>query len=326
MNFLNRLSKLMGKYYIVLILVASGFAMAFPAPFLAALKVKVFNQSLITLGLGLVMFAMGVTLRKEDFQILFTRPKDIFIGCLAQFTIMPMLAYTLAKTFNLPPALAVGLILLGTCPGGTASNVVTYLAKGDVAVSIGMTSVSTLLSALLTPVLTYLLAGQWIKIDVMVMVLSILKIVVFPIAMGVTLNYFFRDKVEKFKDIVVMVPIASIIFIMGLCVAPNKENLLNASFSLVLAVFLHNWLGYLFGYLVGALSGMNLEKKKALSIEVGLQNGGLAVGLATQFTNPLTILPATLATVLHQLSGSILASFFARETSLLTSKRQEVKL
>lgn len=326
MFFFNRLSNIMGKYFVLLILTMAIIAMVFPAPFLLALKVKVFSQSLITIGLGIIMFIMGITLKKEDLQIVFTRPKDILIGCVAQFTIMPLVAYFLAKAFNLPPALAVGLILLGTCPGGTASNVMTYLAKGDIAISIGMTTVSTLLAPLLTPALTYALAGQWVEINVLKMVFDIVKIVIIPITSGILLRHFFESHIEKYKNILVIVPIITIVMIMGLCVAPNKLNLLNANISLILAVCFHNWIGFGLGYLVGALTNMNNEKKKALSIEVGLQNSGLALGLATQFTNPLTVLPATLATVIHQLSGSILASMFAKGFALTKKEKAQVEL
>lgn len=325
MSFFNRLSELMGKYFVMLILGVAALAMVFPAPFLTLLKVRVYNQSLITIGLGVIMFIMGLTLTKDDFKVVLTRPRDILVGCMAQFTIMPLVAYFLAKTLNLPPILAVGLILLGTCPGGTASNVITYLAKGDVALSVGMTAVSTLVAPLITPVLTYFLAGEWVEINVIKMVVDIFKIVVFPILFGVIINNFFSNYIAKFKKVLVIFPIATIVIVMGMCVAPNIQNLLNASFTLILAVCLHNWFGFLLGYTVGQIFDMETSKKKALSIEVGLQNSGLALGLAGQFGNPLAILPSTLATVIHQLSGSILASIFAKDYSF-EFKRKQVKL
>lgn len=311
MRFLNRMSDVMGKYFVWLILGVAVFAMLVSEPFIIAVKYRVFGQSLITIGLGIIMFIMGLTMKKEDFEVVLKRPKDVFLGCLAQFTIMPFVAYVLAKVLNLPPELAVGLVLLGTCPGGTASNVMTYLAKGDVALSVGMTTASTILAPLLTPALTYMLAGQWVNINTYTMMLDILKIVVGPIFLGILLHNFLGEKIEKYKKILVMIPIVSIVFIMGLCVAPNKNNLLNSGYLLILAVCLHNWIGFLLGYIVGKIVNMNSAKRKALSIEVGLQNSGLAIGLSAQFMNPLIALPATIATVIHQISGSLLANLFS---------------
>lgn len=311
MKFLNRMSDVMGKYFVWLIVVVAVAAMVVSDPFLKVLKFRPFGQSIITIGLGIIMLVMGLTMKKEDFQVVISRPKDVFIGCLAQFTIMPLVAFALAKMLKLPPELAVGLVLLGTCPGGTASNVITYLAKGDVALSVGMTTVSTLLAPILTPALTYMLAGEWIKINTYAMVIDILKIVIIPILIGMLLQHFFSEKIRKYKKILVMIPIISIVTIMGLCVAPNKTNLLNSGYLLVLAVCLHNWFGFILGYIVGKFMNMNDAKKKALSIEVGLQNSGLAIGLSAQFVNPLTALPATIATVIHQISGSLLANIFS---------------
>lgn len=320
MKFLNYLGETLERFFILLILGMACMAMLIPAPFIKALKVRLFNQSLIVIGLALIMFVMGLTMKKEDFKIVLTRPKDVFIGCLAQFTVMPFVAYLLSRLFSLPPELAVGLVLLGTCPGGTASNVMTYLAKGDVALSVGMTAVSTILAPILTPALTYFLAGQWVEINVSIMVLSILKIVVVPIIAGMLVHYFFNNAVEKYKKVLVVIPIVSILFIMGMSVAPNKQNLLNASLLLVLAVALHNWIGFLLGYIVGHFTNMNSKKKKALSLEVGLQNSGLAVGLSAQFTNPLVVLPVVIATVVHQISGSLLANLFGKDFFLKFNK------
>lgn len=311
MKFLNRMSDVLGKYFVWLIVAMALIALFVSEPFIALLKFRLFGQSVITVGLGVIMLVMGMTMKKEDFQIVLTRPKDVFIGCVAQFTIMPFVAFALAKLMKLPPELAVGLVLLGTCPGGTASNVMTYLAKGDVALSVGMTAASTLLAPILTPALTYMLAGQWIEINAYTMMIDILKIVVGPIFLGMILQHFFGRVIEKYKKVLVMIPIITIVIVMGLCVAPNKTNLINSGYLLILAVCLHNWIGFVLGYVVGKIVNMNDAKTKALSIEVGLQNSGLAVGLSAQFMNPLTALPATVATVIHQVSGSVLANIFA---------------
>lgn len=314
MKYLNYLGSMLEKFFVLLILGMAGVAMLMPQPFITALKVRLFNQSLVVVCLGLIMFVMGLTMKKEDFKVVLKRPKDVFIGCLAQFAIMPLVAYGLSVLFKLPPELAVGLVLLGTCPGGTASNVMTYLAKGDVALSVGMTAVSTILAPVLTPALTYFLAGQWVEINAMTMVLSIFKIVIAPIFLGISIHYLFDRAVQKLKKVLVIVPIVSIIFIMGMLVAANKQNLLNASFMLIAAVAVHNWIGFALGYVVGHFTKMNKNKKKALSLEVGLQNSGLAAGLSAQISSPLAVLPAVIATVVHQISGSLLANLFGRGT------------
>lgn len=323
MKFVNWLSNFLGKYFVGLVLGVVAIAMVKPEVFLTLGKFRPMGQSVVTVGLAIIMFVMGVTLDGNSFKVVFSRPKDVFIGCLAQFTIMPLFAFLLAKIFNLQPELAVGLVLLGTCPGGTASNVMTYLAKGDVALSVGMTSVSTLISPLLTPVLTFLLAGQWVKVNMMAMLLDIVKVVIVPIIIGILVHKLIGDKIKKISNALVIVPVVTIVMIVGLCVAPNKENLLKSGGILILAVCLHNWIGFLLGYMLGKAVNMSDDKKKAISIEVGLQNSGLAVGLAKQFSNPLCALPAAVATVVHQISGSLLANYFSGNLSFGFAKRRK---
>ncbi len=311
LKVLHLFSDFLGKYFVLIILSVAVLAIFFSESFINIGKIRIFGQSPVILGLGIIMFIMGLSIKKEDWSIVWRKPKEIFIGCLAQFTIMPPLAYVLAKLFQLPPALAVGLVLLGTCPGGTASNVMTYLAKGDVALSVGMTTISTLLAPILAPALTYAFAGQWIEIHLLTMVFDILKIVLIPVLAGMLIQHFFANFIHRIHNILVIIPIVSIVIIMGLCVAPNKENLLHSGYLLILAVCLHNWFGFLLGYIVGKYANMTFKQTKTLSIEVGLQNSGLAIGLSGQFGNPLCALPATIATVIHQISGSILANIFS---------------
>ena len=188
MKVVNRLSDLLGKYMAWIVLAVAAFSLLQPAFFTAVAQIKVANQSLTNVLLGVIMFGMGMTLELKDFKVVFTRPKDVLIGSLAQFTIMPLGAFLLAKAFNLESGLAVGLVLLGTCPGGTASNVMTYLAKGDVPLSVALTMVSTLLAPLLTPLLTYALAGQWVEVNMMTMLFSIIQVVLLPIAVGILVH------------------------------------------------------------------------------------------------------------------------------------------
>lgn len=327
MKFINKLSEFLGKYFIVLVVVTAILALIFPNIFLRIGKLKPFGQSIINLGLSLIMFIMGLTLRIDDFKIIFLKPKEVLIGCLAQFTVMPLLGYLLAKIFNLPNELAVGLVLLGTCPGGTASNVMTYLAKGDIALSVGMTTVSTLVSPLLTPILTLILAGQWVEVNARAMFFSTVQIVLIPIFLGLVFHKFSKNLTEKYSKVLVSLPIISIITIMGLCIAPNRENLIKSGVVLILAVCFHNWGGFLMGYFIAHCNNMTVAQKKALAIEVGLQNSGLAVGLSTQFNNPLCALPAVVATVSHQLSASFLVKLFLLEKlnfNLLKNKKVNV--
>ncbi len=311
MKFVNRLSDFLGKYMAWIVLAVAAFSLIQPSFFTAVAQIKVAGQSLTNVLLGVIMFGMGMTLELNDFKIVFSRPKDVLIGCLAQFTIMPLGAFMLAKGLNLDGGLAVGLVLLGTCPGGTASNVMTYLAKGDVPLSVGMTMVSTLLAPLLTPLLTYVLAGQWVEVNMLSMLLSIVQVVLVPIAAGVLVHRLAGDAVKQFDKGLVMVSVLSIVTIVGMCVAPNAQRLMTSGLMVIAAVCLHNWLGFGVGWLFARLLGLEAAKKRAISIEVGLQNSGLAVGLAAQFANPLCALPAAVATVAHQISGSVLANIYA---------------
>ncbi len=322
MKVLRSAGKVLERFFVFLIVGVAAFALLRPEPFIALRGVKLFNQSLIVVGLAVIMFVMGLTTKKENFKVVFTRPKDVLIGVLAQYTVMPLLAFGISKMLNLPPELAVGLVLLGTTPGGTASNVMTYLAKGDVALSVGMTSVTTLLAPVVTPVLTYFLAGNWINVNMTAMFISIVKIVVVPILAGMLMHYFLGEKLDKVKDVLVILPILSIVMIMGMAVAPSREHLLSAGLLLFVAVALHNWLGFGAGYLVAYVVGMDYDRRKALSLEVGLQNSGLAVGLSAQFANPLVALPAVIATMVHQVSGSLLAQVFSRNIHLKLFNRK----
>ena len=306
MKFVNRLSDFLGKYMAWIVLAVAAFSLIQPSFFTAVAQIKVAGQSLTNVLLGVIMFGMGMTLELNDFKIVFSRPKDVLIGCLAQFTIMPLGAFLLAKGLNLDSGLAVGLVLLGTCPGGTASNVMTYLAKGDVPLSVGMTMVSTLLAPLLTPLLTYVLAGQWVEVNMLTMLLSIVQVVLVPIAAGVLMHRLAGDAVKQFDKVLVMVSVLSIVTIVGMCVAPNAQRLMTSGLMVIAAVCLHNWLGFGVGWLFARLLGLETAKKRAISIEVGL-----AVGLAGQFANPLCALPAAVATVAHQISGSVLANIYA---------------
>ena len=262
------------------------------------------------------MFCMGITLKLEDFKVLFTRPRDIVIGAIAQFTIMPLLAFLLSLAFRLPPELAIGVILVGTCPGGISSNVITYLAKGDVPLSVGMTSVSTILAPLATPLLTLLYAGEKIDVNAMSMFISILQVVIAPIVLGFVINKFFHKFVDHFKDILPLISVVAVVAIVAAVVSANSQRLMQVGHLVVMVIIIHNTLGYMLGYLLGKVCKFNNAKCKTISIEVGMQNAGLASSLAsTHFAYmALAAVPGAIGSVWHCISGSIVANIMAART------------
>lgn len=303
---MKKLCHYISEYMAVLVLAAALLALAFPE-FFGQLRPTVINYLL-----GLVMFGMGLTLNLNDFRIVFSRPKDIFIGCVSQFTVMPLLAWGLARLFQLDEALALGVILVGCCPGGTASNVITYLAKGDLALSVGMTGVSTLLAPLVTPLLTWALAGKDVDVDVTSMFLSILCVVILPIILGLLLKWIWPHFTEKATDYLPAFSSIAIAVIVAIVIAANAGKLLTGGLLIVLVVMLHNICGLGLGYLIGRLLGLSEAKKRAISIEVGMQNSGLASSLATIHfaTYPLATIPGAIFSVWHNLSGAAVAYLY----------------
>ena len=264
--------------------------------------------------LMIVMFGMGLTLKLDDFAIVFKRPKDIIIGCVAQFTIMPLLAFIIGRAFGLEAGLLAGVILVGTCPGGTASNVMTYLSHGDVALSIGMTSVNTLLAPFLTPAITYLLLKTTVSVDVLSMFLSIIKVVIVPIALGFIINKFWGKYTQKVADVLPLISVTAITLIVAAVVSHNSERILATGAIVFVVVILHNLLGYLAGFGLGLALKMPLTRKKALAIEIGMQNSGLATSLAGSAFPDLAMatVPGAIFSVWHNISGALLANFFRR--------------
>ena len=260
------------------------------------------------------MFGMGMALRLEDFRIVFSRPRDILIGCTAQFTIMPLLAFALSRLFALDEALAVGVVLVGCCPGGTASNVITYLAKGDLALSVGMTATSTILAPVLTPLLVWFLAGKTVDVDVIGMLLSILWVVILPIVAGLIVKWFWPRFTEKATAYLPALSSLAIAFIVMIIIAANASKLLLGGLIIVVVVILHNLCGLGLGWLIGHLLHLPAAKRKAISIEVGMQNSGLASSLATLHfaAYPMATIPGAIFSVWHNISGAIVARLYAR--------------
>lgn len=274
--------------------------------------VSFIKTSYINTLLGIVMFGMGLTLKPDDFRIVFSHPKDVVIGTVAQFTIMPLLAYVLAVVFHLSPELTVGVILVGTCPGGTSSNVMTYLSKGDVALSVGITAVSTVLAPVMTPLLTYLYAGQTVDVNLLSMFLSIVQVVILPIVLGFLINHYFSRFAERVTEVLPLVSTLAIVAIVGAVVSANAAKLMSCGLLIFCVVVLHNVLGYALGYGAAKLMKMDATKCRAVSIEVGMQNSGLATSLATvHFAQyPLATIPGAVFSVWHNVSGAILANIF----------------
>ena len=263
--------------------------------------------------LGMIMFGMGLTLSPKDFRIVFQRPKDIIIGCLAQFIVMPSLAWLLTMAFHLPQELALGVILVGCCPGGTASNVITYLAKGDLALSVGMTATSTLLAPVMTPLLVWLLAGTMVNVDTAGMLLSIVYVIIAPIIAGLLCQRFLP---KLTKNVVAYLPAFSsivIALVVGVIVSHNAKQLLVGGLLVIIVVMLHNILGLSVGFLLGRLTRMPRKKCVALSIEVGMQNSGLASSLAVLHfaAYPLAAIPGAIFSVWHNISGALVAKLYS---------------
>ena len=292
----------------ILVLVTALLSFAFPQ-LLQQVRPTVINYLL-----GVVMFGMGLTLNLQDFKIVFSRPKDVIIGCLAQFTVMPLLAWGLSRLFSLDEALALGVILVGCCPGGTASNVITYLAKGDLALSVGMTGVSTLLAPFLTPLLTWALAGKSVNVDVVGMLLSILWVVILPITIGLIVKWIWPKFTEKATDYLPAFSSIAIALIVAIIISANADKLLAGGLLIIVVVMLHNICGLGLGYLIGCLLGLSVSKKRAISIEVGMQNSGLASSLATIHfaVYPLATIPGAIFSVWHNLSGAAVAYLYRR--------------
>ena len=264
--------------------------------------------------LGVIMFGMGMTLSGSDFKNALRRPREVAAGVLAQFTIMPLVAYGLALGLKLPPDLAVGVVLVGACPGGTASNVVTYLARGDVALSVSMTSIATLLAPVLTPMLTLGLAGQWIPVSAGALFLSIVKIVVLPVAAGVLAHRFLSKIVAQMTPLLPLVSVSAIVLIVAFVVSANLDRILATAATVFVAVALHNLFGLGLGFALARALGMEESKTRAVTIEVGMQNSGLAVSLAVLHFNPAAAIPGALFSVWHNLTGPALATYWARKS------------
>lgn len=310
MNHLLTLNNVLSKYLIFTILGFSCIAYIVPEYFTWAIAYTPFL-------LGIAMFGMGLTIKFESLCSILRHPKDICIGVLAQYTIMPLLAWGICHIFTLSPDIVIGVILVGCCPGGTASNVITYIANGDVPLSVGMTITSTLIAPIVTPLLILYIGGAWVDVQVLPMMITMVKVIIVPILLGAVIQYVCKSHINTLTSISPIFSMIAIILLIAAIIAINKDKLLVSGLETLIVVGIHNILGLLLGLGVGALLKLKYDKTTALAIEVGMQNSGLAVTLAaTNFAlNPLATLVGAIFSVWHNISGAIFATL-RRENSL----------
>lgn len=300
-------SAFMGRTFAFWVILFALLGFFFPATF------KQFVPYVVPL-LGIIMFGMGLTLSLADFRELMRRPFEVAIGVIAQFVIMPGLAVLLTKIIPMPPEVAAGVILVGCCPGGTSSNVMTYLAKGDVALSVACTSVTTLVAPVVTPFLVWMFASQYLPVNGWAMFLSIVQVVLLPLALGVIAQRFLPRLVAAAVPALPLVSVIGIVLIVAGVVGASQAKIAQSGLLIFAAVVLHNGLGYLLGFMAAKAFGMDFNKRKALAIEVGMQNSGLGAALATTYFSPLAAVPSAIFSVWHNISGAMIATYFASRT------------
>lgn len=323
MKPLQKVSKFLSDYTSLVVIAIAAVTFFIPSLmgwvnfklFVDPVANKFTSQSII---IGVIMFSMGLTLTTQDFKILAKRPLDICIGAVAQYLIMPFLAFALAKLLHLPDGIALGLILVGCCPGGVSSNIMSYLCGGDVAFSVGMTTVSTILSPIMTPLMvSFLASGAKISIHGFPMLISIVETVIIPVALGFLINFIFGKKhwFQELQKIMPGIAVLGLACVVGGVISSQGSKFFSSGVIIFIAVLLHNSLGYLLGYGAGKITGMNTAKKRTISIEVGMQNAGLATNLATttaQFAStPESAIICAVSCVWHSISGTLLAGLFS---------------
>ncbi|SUP44802.1 bile acid:sodium symporter family protein [Veillonella criceti] len=305
---LQRITGMIIKYIGVIIIAFTIWACWTP-------NVFSWTVSYTSIFLGVAMFGMGLSIKAQDFKIVWANPKEILLGgVLLQYTIMPITAYILCQALQLPTDIAIGVILVGCCPGGTASNVITYIAKGDVALSVGMTIASTLLAPLITPFLIFSLGGTWVDVSFLALVMSVIKVVLIPVLVGIVIHHFFGKKLEALLACMPLVSSIAIVMIIAGIISVNVSKIFTAGILVLAVVMLHNLIGMGLGLIASKILRTTYPKATAIAIEVGMQNSGLAVSLATLHfaMNPLATLPGAIFSVWHNISGAIFASIRQR--------------
>ncbi|MFC7391441.1 bile acid:sodium symporter family protein [Scopulibacillus cellulosilyticus] len=305
MRVIERISTFAGKTFTIWVLLFAVMAYLFPGHF------KVFGGYVVPL-LGIVMFGMGLTLSAADFKEVFRRPKEVALGVIGHFIIMPVIAFLLAIGLHLPKEVAVGVILVGCCPSGTSSNVMVFLARGNVPLAVSIASVSTILAPIVTPLLILLFASKWVNVSVGSLFISIIQVIIIPLVLGFIIKKFFGKQAEAGAKALPLVSCIAIVLIVAGVVAGSQAQLSTTGPLIFAVVVLHNVLGFLIGFFFARLCGMDLAKQKAVSMEIGMQNSGLGVTIASTHFSPLAAVPSAIFSVWHNISGSILAIIYSR--------------
>jgi BASS family bile acid:Na+ symporter len=315
--------KLKGFTYTIMIFASVTAAMFYPVVFQQVGDYKL--SGLITPLLQIIMFGMGTSMSLRDFHGVVKMPKGVLIGVMCQFSIMPFIGYTLAKSSGFPPEIAAGLILIGCSPSGMASNVMSFLAKANLALSVTITAITTMLAPFVTPVLMGWLAGEFVQVDVMKMVMDIVKIVIIPIGGGLLFNKYLGGKLKWLDDAMPLASMIGIGVIIVIITAAGRDNLLTIGPLLILLVIFHNLSGYTLGYWMGKLFRMNESDCRTIALEVGMQNAGLASGLAKEMGKIATVgLAAAVFGPTMNITGSVLASYWHRKPPKDEEKESEV--
>ncbi|SBW10926.1 Uncharacterized sodium-dependent transporter YocS [uncultured Alphaproteobacteria bacterium] len=305
MKSLAALAQFVGRTFAVWVLVITVAAYFAPAAF------RPIAPYIVWL-LGMVMFGMGLTLSPGDFVEVARRPREVGLGVIAQFTVMPLVAFALTRVVPMSPEIAAGVVLVGCCPGGTSSNVMTYLAKGDVALSVTLTTITTLMAPFATPFLVWLFASQYLPVDAAAMFLSIAKVVLLPIALGVAIKALLPGLARNLVPVLPLVSVTGIVLIVAAVVAVSQAKIAQSGLLIAAVVVAHNGIGYTLGYFAGRLGGMRVPQRKAVAIEVGMQNSGLGAALAQAHFSPLAAVPSAIFSVWHNISGALIANYFGR--------------
>lgn len=316
MSTIFKISGFVGRTFAAWTLLFALMGFFFPPLF------KVFAPWITTL-LGIIMFGMGLTISPSDFKDVVKRPLDVAVGVAAQFLIMPCLAVLLTKIIPMTPEVAAGVILVGCCPGGTSSNVMTYLGKGDVALSVACTSVTTLMAPIVTPFLVWMLASAYLPVDAGAMFKSIFMVVLIPLAAGAIAQKLFPKFVKTSTPILPLISVTGIVLIVSAVVAVSHDKIATSGLMIFIVVVLHNGLGYLLGFFAARARGMTIAQCKAISIEVGMQNSGLGAALANAHFSPMAAVPSAIFSVWHNISGALLANWFAKMDDQESLSQQE---
>ena len=304
MKVIASLSAFVGRTFAIWVIVFAALGFFLPDTF------KLVAPYIVSL-LAIIMFGMGLTISLDDFKEVGKRPFDVLIGVASQFLVMPLLAVLLTMLIPMSPEVAAGVILVGCCPGGTASNVMTYLSRGDLALSVACTSVTTLLAPIATPFLVWMFASQYLPVDAMSMFMSIVKVILAPLALGFILQKILPGVVRAVVPGMPLLSVTGIVLIVAAVVAANKASIVQSGLLIFAVVVLHNCLGLLLGYFAARAAGLSVAKRKAISIEVGMQNSGLGAALATVHFSPLAAVPSAVFSVWHNISGALIANYYS---------------